>query len=92
MRRLWIWGTICSVQLSFALHTGETHHFVHLRAENAAERSQIAQYIHIDRIIEEDVYATVNSFDLAALKTFQSDKILKTYPLDFGHGEGGPTF
>ena len=58
-------------------------HFIHLKAKNVQERSQIARYIHIDRIIEEDVYATVNAQDLAALKAFQKDKIVESYSLTF---------
>ena len=56
--------------------------FVHLKAKNAKERSQIAQYIHIDQVIEEDVYATVNAYDLAALQAAQKEKIITSYPLD----------
>ena len=58
-------------------------HFVHLKAKDVGERSQIAQYIHIDQVIEEDVYAAVNSHDLTTLKTFLADKIVESHSLTF---------
>ena len=64
-----------------SLWADDSMHFVHLRAENVQERSQIAQYIHIDQIIEEDVYATLSSYDLSVLKAFQEDKIVESHPL-----------
>ena len=64
----------------------DSMHFVHLRASNVQERSQIAQYIHIDQIIEEDVYATLSSYDLSVLKALQGDKIVEHHSLAFDEG------
>ena len=79
--------TILSVFFTFNLVASswaeDAMHFVHLKASNSQERSQIAQYIHIDQIIEEDVYATVNSYDLSVLKAFQRDKIVESHSLAF---------
>jgi carboxypeptidase T len=43
-------------------------YFVHLRGANYLERSQIANLIHIDSIIEDSVYSLVNQHDLDQLK------------------------
>ncbi|MCY4643521.1 MAG: M14 family metallopeptidase [Bacteriovoracales bacterium] len=82
--------TIWCLHLNFTLLAEDSYHFVHLQAEGAQERSQIADYIHIDRIIEDDVYATVNSFDLNILKTFLPDKIVTSHSLDFPY-DADPT-
>ena len=74
-----IWGTVFSSGRS----DEEGLHFVHLKAANVQERSEIARYIHIDQIIEDDVYATVNEQDLNALKSSLGDRIVTTHSLSF---------
>ena len=81
MRRLKYLSIIFTFNLSAWATSHDTMHFVQLKAKNVHERSQIAQHIHIDQIIEQDVYATVNDFDLSALKTFHADKIVQSHPL-----------
>ena len=78
MKRLILLTIIALCTQAFA---SETLHFVHLKAKNVQERSEIANHIHIDQIIENDVYATVNEHDLAALKKFQKNKIVTSHAL-----------
>ena len=75
--------TLLIFSLSVPSFSDGTLYFVHLKAKNVEERSEIAKYIHIDNIIENDVYASVNEHDLNALKRFQSDKLIKSHPLRF---------
>ncbi|MCY4644780.1 MAG: M14 family metallopeptidase [Bacteriovoracales bacterium] len=75
-----ILGFVFATCWGFSLLADDTY-FVHLKAYNVDERSGLAEYIHIDEIIEDDVYTTVNAHDLALLEAFHWDKIVEAYPL-----------
>ena len=83
MKEVKILFVIFVFSLSFSSFSQGSLYFVHLKAKDVKERSQIAKYIHIDNIIEDDVYATVNEHDLNAIKKFQADKLVKFHSLRF---------
>lgn len=56
-----------------------THYFVHLKARNALERSQMAQLFHIDQVIEESVYSVVNAHDFEMIKKRFAKKLVTSH-------------
>ena len=56
-----------------------TMHFVHLKVKTHAERSKLANMIHIDQVIEDSVYAVVNQSDLKELKKEMGHLLVETH-------------
>lgn len=57
------------------------NHWVALSAPNVLVRSQIAQVIHIDSIVDDRVYSIVGEASFKELKARFGSRILETYPL-----------
>lgn len=57
--------------------------FIHLKAKNVQERTEIASIIHMDDIIEDSIYASVNLHDLKELRDKHPEKIVEYHSLDF---------
>ncbi|MBF0300821.1 MAG: hypothetical protein HQK51_19080, partial [Oligoflexia bacterium] len=58
-------------------------HFVHLKAKNLEERSQIANVIPIDQVIENSVYSLINDNDYGQLKKSLSHLLFESHFLTF---------
>lgn len=78
----------CAVITSFAFagkhhdhKNGDRLHYIKFKAKTVEERSRIANFVHIDDIIEDNVYSTVTEADLKAAKKNLSDLIVETHNL-----------
>lgn len=66
-----------------SIKTEQGLHFVHLNAKDIKERSQIANIIPIDQIIENSVYSLVNDNDYNQLKKNLSHLLIESHFLTF---------
>lgn len=62
-------------------HEGSTF-IVEIEAHNAAERSKVAQLIHIDSVIKDRVFSVVNHYDLQALAKDKTLNIISAEALN----------
>lgn len=58
------------------------NHWVALKAPNVLVRSQIAEFIHIDSIVDDHVYAVVGEASFKQLKERFASRIIETYPIE----------
>lgn len=74
--RLWLIVVFVLAAQTAKSEQEEARFVVEVAAKNAKERSQIAQYIHIDAVDEDRVFSVVNSFDFNSLLKDSSIEIL----------------
>lgn len=72
--------TLISLFLSSSLFASTWTHWVHLKASDSQTRTKISQYIHIDQVIDDSVYAVVNEHDFGQLKKNLSHLFIETHP------------
>ncbi|MBF0359800.1 MAG: zinc carboxypeptidase [Oligoflexia bacterium] len=73
-------STFCFLMFSFYTFATEPGlHFVHIKAKNLQERSQVANIIPIDQIIEDSIYSLVNEHDYNILKKTLSHLIIESH-------------
>ena len=58
--------------------TTEKVYFVHLKANSAKLRGQLAKLIHIDHVTEDSVFSYVNEHDLRQLEKYHKDLIIES--------------
>lgn len=58
-------------------------YFVHFKVKSVKERSIVANYAHIDQVIEQSAYATVGKSDYERIKKEIPHLIKESHPLEF---------
>jgi len=74
----WKLSIILAVTFSMALRAfpKDTKFIVEIKANNASERSEIAQIINIDSVRDDRVFSVINKFDFDNILKRYSEKIL----------------
>lgn len=67
-------------------------HFVHIKTKDKQIRSEIASMAHLDDVVEDSIYTTVNETDFANIKKNFSNLIVETHEIDLGLDEMNKTF
>jgi len=68
--------------MSFTVFAAETHrYFVHLKAENAEIRTQIANIIPIESVVEDSVYAFITKRDFLKVKQLFKNRIVEYHSI-----------
>lgn len=76
------WFALATLFLSFSLKSSITQQYwVALEAPNVLVRSQLAQVIHLDSIVDDRVYSVVSEDSFRELQKRYPKRILSSYPI-----------
>lgn len=71
-----LWGSAL-----LSSNDSENHYFVEIKAANSAERTNVANLVHIDFVVENYVYSVVTAHDLEKLNQVKAD-IVSVEPIE----------
>jgi carboxypeptidase T len=81
-----------AVSTAESIESFESNYLVEIQAKNSVERSRVANYIHIDFVVEDYVFSVVNEHDLAKISHDPEIKLIGVEPIALENYDPSSTF